>query len=94
MRPVSILRREPAPSSPPARSSWPGGSGSDGEASGEAGRTATTAIERRDLVEVQTEDGMLGYADSRTVFNRRAKSSLLATMRSARLSPAEVLRTV
>jgi len=32
--------------------------------------TATTTIERRDLVEVGTEDGTLGYADTRSVVNR------------------------
>jgi len=32
--------------------------------------TATTTIQRRDLVEVGTEDGTLGYADTRSVSNR------------------------
>ncbi|MEA2218651.1 MAG: hypothetical protein QOJ35_1277, partial [Solirubrobacteraceae bacterium] len=47
-------------------------SGSDGSAAASAGPTATAAIERRDLVEVQTEDGTLGYSDSRPVLNRLA----------------------
>jgi hypothetical protein len=47
-------------------------SGSDGAAAASSEPTATTAIERRDLVEVQTEDGTLGYSDSRTVINRMA----------------------
>ncbi len=42
-----------------------GSSGGPAAAAGEA--TATTAIDRRDLVEVQTEDGTLGYSDSRPV---------------------------
>ena len=48
------------------------GSGDDGAADASEGPTATTRISRRDLVEVQTEDGTLGYADSRTVVNRMA----------------------
>lgn len=40
---------------------------SGGEDATAADATATTAIERRDLVEVQTEDGTLGYSDSRPV---------------------------
>jgi Putative peptidoglycan binding domain len=32
--------------------------------------TATTTIERRDLVEIDTEDGTLGYTDARGVVNR------------------------
>lgn len=40
---------------------------SGGEAATASDATATTAIERRDLVEVQTEDGTLGYSDSRPV---------------------------
>jgi hypothetical protein len=47
-------------------------SGSDSEVSGADGATPTTRIERRDLVDVQTEDGTLGYADSRTIVNRMA----------------------
>ena len=42
-----------------------GSSGGPAVAAGDA--TATTAIDRRDLVEVQTEDGTLGYSDSRPV---------------------------
>lgn len=34
--------------------------------------TATATISRRDLVEIDTEDGTLGYADARTVTNRLA----------------------
>ncbi len=48
------------------------GSGPDGETASAGGRTPTTTIERRDLIEVQTEDGTLGYADSRTTVNRMA----------------------
>ncbi len=48
------------------------GSGTDGEGASAEERTATTTISRRDLVEVQTEDGTLGYADSRTIVNRMA----------------------
>jgi peptidoglycan hydrolase-like protein with peptidoglycan-binding domain len=48
------------------------GSRPDGETASADGRTPTTTIERRDLVEVQTEDGTLGYADSRTLVNRMA----------------------
>ena len=40
---------------------------SGGETATASDATATTAIERRDLVEVQTEDGTLGYSDSRPV---------------------------
>ncbi|MEO6714984.1 MAG: peptidoglycan-binding domain-containing protein [Mycobacteriales bacterium] len=49
-----------------------GGSGEDGGADAVVGSvsTATTAIERRDLVEIETEDGTLGYADTRSVVNR------------------------
>jgi peptidoglycan hydrolase-like protein with peptidoglycan-binding domain len=32
--------------------------------------TATTTIKRQDLVEIDTEDGTLGYADTRSVSNR------------------------
>jgi peptidoglycan hydrolase-like protein with peptidoglycan-binding domain len=32
--------------------------------------TATTTIKRQDLVEIDTEDGTLGYSDSRSVANR------------------------
>ena len=48
------------------------GGGADPESSAAAGATPTTTIERRDLVETQTEDGTLGYADSRTIVNRMA----------------------
>lgn len=47
-----------------------GSSGEPAAATGDA--TATTAIERRDLVEVQTEDGTLGYSDSRPVAGQLA----------------------
>jgi hypothetical protein len=48
------------------------GAGGDGARSASSAGTPTTTISRRDLVEVQTEDGTLGYADSRTVVNRLA----------------------
>lgn len=49
-----------------------GGTGDDGSAGAAVGSTstATTAIERRDLVEIATEDGTLGYAHTRSVVNR------------------------
>lgn len=45
---------------------------SEGEAEGGGRSTPTTTIERRDLVETQTEDGRLGYSDSRVVVGRMA----------------------
>ncbi len=48
-------------------------SGSSSVQTGDAGAdTPTTRIERRDLVEVQTEDGTLGYSDSRVVIGQMA----------------------
>jgi peptidoglycan hydrolase-like protein with peptidoglycan-binding domain len=46
--------------------------GGDGEATSEtaSGPTATTEITRQDLVETDTVDGTLGYADERAVVNR------------------------
>lgn len=46
--------------------------GGDGEAASETASTATatTTIKRQDLVETDTVDGTLGYADERTVVNR------------------------
>ncbi|MDX6679130.1 MAG: hypothetical protein QOE31_3182 [Solirubrobacteraceae bacterium] len=48
-----------------------GGGASDGASTAVAASTstATTAIKRQDLVEVDTEDGTLGYADTRSVVN-------------------------
>lgn len=48
-----------------------GGSG-DSPAADAVGSTstATTTIKRQDLVEIETEDGTLGYADARSVANR------------------------
>jgi hypothetical protein len=48
------------------------GGSSDGTSSATAASTstATTVIKRQDLVEVQTEDGTLGYSDTRSVVNR------------------------
>ncbi len=37
-----------------------------------AAATPTTTIDRRDLVEIQTEDGRLGYSDSRLVLGQMA----------------------
>ena len=49
-----------------------GGSDDEAAADGAAGSTstATTTIKRQDLVETETEDGTLGYADTRSVVNR------------------------
>lgn len=49
------------------------GGGSSGGASAAVAAstsTATTQIKRQDLVEVDTEDGTLGYSDTRSVVNR------------------------
>jgi membrane fusion protein, multidrug efflux system len=45
--------------------------GSDGTApAAAAGSTSTATIKRQDLVEIDTEDGTLGFADTRSVVNR------------------------
>ena len=47
-------------------------SSSQGDGGATSEPTATAAIERRDLVERETVDGTLGYADERAVPNRRS----------------------
>jgi hypothetical protein len=47
-----------------------GAGGAGASASAASTSTATTTVKRQDLVEVDTQDGTLGYADSRSVVNR------------------------